>query len=189
MIGALTLGRARRTFLTVAVAAALFLAVAVGTSAIGATSAAWTNDARAAAAASSGTWSAAGVGCVVTDSAGNPVPGPTCQVAFGPDTDGSANWNIKATVSTTSATPVYWKLTVDFAAAPFAPTVKRVGEYSGGAVIAPLPAGFCSASTRAVTFTGRADWGRATISASSPVVLDFVGSNTGNAGNLVYACP
>ncbi|GEL99525.1 hypothetical protein [Cellulomonas terrae] len=189
MIGALTLGRARRTSLVVAVAAASMLAVTAGTSAIGATSAAWTNGARAAAAASSGTWSAAGVGCVVTDSAGNPIPGPTCQVAFGPDTDGSADWNIKATVSTSSTTPVYWKLTIDFAAAPFAPAVKRVGEYSGGAVIAPLPPGFCSASTRVVTFTGRADWGKATISAGNPVVLDFVGSNTGSSGNLVYSCP
>ena len=118
-----------------AAAACLLLVTVAGVSAIGETSAAWTNTAWSSAAASSGTWSTTATpGCVVTDSAGNPITGPTCQVAFGPDTDGSADWNIKATVSTTSTTAVYWKLTVDFAATPFAPAVKRVGEYSGGAV-------------------------------------------------------
>lgn len=189
MIGPLLHSRVRRALVLAVTAASLLLVTAAGASAIRDTSAAWTNTAWSSAAASSGTWSTTTAGCVVTDSAGNPVTGPTCQVTFGPDTDGSADWNIKATVSTTSTTPVYWRLTVDFAAAPFAPAVKRVGEYSNSAVIAPLPAGFCSASTRFVTFTGRADWGRATISAGSPVVLDFVGSNTGSSGTLVYSCP
>lgn len=189
MIGPLLHSRVRRALVLAVTAASLLLVTAAGASAIRDTSAAWTNTAWSSAAASSGTWSTTTAGCVVTDSAGNPVTGPTCQVTFGPDTDGSADWNIKATVSTTSTTPVYWRLTVDFAAAPFAPAVKRVGEYSNSAVIAPLPAGFCSASTRFVIFTGRADWGRATISAGSPVVLDFVGSNTGSSGTLVYSCP
>ena len=180
----------RRAITTLAAAACLLLGAVAGTSAVRETSAAWTNDAWSSAAASSGTWTAAGGhGCVVTDSAGNPVSGPTCQVTFGPDTDGSDAWNIKATVSTTSATPVFWRLTLDFAAAPFAPAMKWVGEYSGIPVVAPLPGGFCSASTRLVSFTGRADWGRATVSAGNPVVLDFVGRNTGSSGNLVYSCP
>ena len=153
------------------------------------TSAAWVDSVFVRATATTGTWDVPG--CVVTDSAGTPVTGgPTCQVAFGPDTDASATvWNIKTTVSTTSATAVHWKLTVDFAANPFPFVAKYVSEYSGTAVPAPLAAGFCSGSTRMVTFTGRADWGRATISATQSVVLDFVGSGTNPGGAPIYSCP
>jgi len=138
------------------------------------------------------TWSfapATGGSCVIL----GPNPsGATCAVAFGPDTDGRADvYNIKATVTTTSANPVQWQATFDFAALTSFPFVARyVGEYAGNWDLQPLPSGFCSGSGRAVSYQGKSNRGTQHVSSGSPLTLDFVGSLTSPIGNnVVYSCP
>ncbi len=130
-----------------------------------------------------------GGSCVVV----GPNPsGATCAVSFGPDTDGRADvYNIKATVTTTSQQPVQWQATFDFANLTSFPFVARyVGEYAGNWALQPLPAGFCSGSTRVVTYQGQSNRGTQHVSAGSPLTLDFVGSLTSPVGNnVVYSCP
>jgi len=118
--------------------------------------------------------------------------GATCAVSFGPDTDGRADvYNIKATVTTTSAQPVQWQATFDFANLTSFPFVARyVGEYAGNWSLQPVPAGFCSGSTRVVTYQGLPNRGTQHVSSGTPLTLDFVGSLTSPIGNnVVYSCP
>ncbi|GIG22566.1 hypothetical protein Cch01nite_32900 [Cellulomonas chitinilytica] len=138
------------------------------------------------------TWTfapAGGGSCVVL----GPNPsGATCAVSFGADTDGRADvYNIKATVTTTSANPVQWQATFDFANLTSFPFVARyVGEYAGNWALQPLPTGFCSGAARVVSYQGLPNRGTQHVSAASPLTLDFVGSLTSPVGNnVVYSCP
>jgi hypothetical protein len=140
----------------------------------------------------SATWSFApstGGSCVIL----GPNPqGATCAVAFGADTDGRDDvYNIKATVTTTSTTPVQWQATFDFANLTSFPFVARyVGEYAGNWDLQPLPSGFCGGTGRVVSYQGKSNRGTQHVSAGSPLTLDFVGSLTSQIGNnVVYSCP
>jgi hypothetical protein len=130
-------------------------------------------------------------GCVVVNPGGNVVNGKSCSLTFGGNTDGSGTaWNVKVTVSTSETGPVTWRATVDFADGTRFPFLAPyVGEYTGGAAYAPLPSGFCSGSTRIVTFTGIASRGTDKVVAGSSQTFDFVGSSTGQVANPVYSCP
>ncbi|HEX5332072.1 MAG TPA: hypothetical protein VFW79_05455 [Cellulomonas sp.] len=130
-------------------------------------------------------------GCVVVNPGGNVVNGKSCSLTFGGNTDGSGTaWNVKITVSTSETNPVAWRATVDFAdLAKFPFLARYVGEYTGGAAYAPLPGGFCSGSTRLVTFTGVAGRGTDQVVAGSSKTFDFVGNSTGQITNPVYSCP
>jgi len=67
--------------MAVAAATCLLLGGLAGSSAVGTTSAAWTNDAWASAAASTGTWVTAPTSsCVVLNAAGNPVTSKPCTI-------------------------------------------------------------------------------------------------------------
>lgn len=109
MTGALLRGRTRWVLVTLSTCAALLLALAAGTSAVRSTSAAWTNDARAAAAASSSTWSVASANtCVALAPNGTPAPGGTCTVTgislaapWGAVGDRQTNGRVQVTSSST----------------------------------------------------------------------------------------
>ncbi|PVU83351.1 hypothetical protein DDP54_10485 [Cellulomonas sp. WB94] len=147
------------------------------------------------------TWSytaaAVAPGCVVLNGGGNTNNGKSCSLTFGGNTDTSGtSWKLKITVSTTEKNPVTWQATVNFADLARFPFLARyVGESSGGATFAPLPSGFCSSSTRLVTFTGVASSGTATVVGADGAqvavtqTIEFVGNNTGQITNPVYICP
>ncbi len=130
-------------------------------------------------------------GCVVINSGGNVVRGKSCSLTFGGNTDGSGtSWNVRVTVSTSESNPVTWRATVDFAdIARFPFLAMYVGEYTGGATYGTLPGGFCSGSTRRVTFSGVAGRGTDQVVAGSSKTFDFVGNSTGQVANPVYSCP
>lgn len=130
-------------------------------------------------------------GCVIINNGGNVVQGKSCSLVYGANSDGSGTrWNVKVTVTTTYSGPLTWRATIDFAdLARFPFAAKYVGEYSGGAVVAPLGAGFCSGSSRLVTITGSTTFGWDTIGSGTPHTLDFVGANTAGQPNPVYSCP
>ena len=97
----------RRVLVTLAAGAALLLAVVAGTSAVGATSAAWTNDVRFAAPASSGTWTAAN-SCVALAANGTPAVGGSCVITgislaapWGTPGDRQTNGHVRVTSSST----------------------------------------------------------------------------------------
>src|SRR5450830_1351555 len=125
-------------------------------------------------------------GCVVLDP-GVTTPVPTCSLTFGANTDLSGTtWNVKVTVSTTATNWVTWRATVDFADLTKFPFLARyVGEYSGNAAYGPLPGGFCSGSTRLVTFTGVVQRNTDQVKAGSSRTFDFVGNSTGQVTNPV----
>jgi hypothetical protein len=129
-------------------------------------------------------------GCVVVNPGGNVVNGKSCSLTFGGNTDGSGTaWNVKVTVSTSESNPVTWRATVNFADLTKFPFLARyVGEYTGGAAYAPLSGGFCSGSTRLVTFTGVAGPGTDQVVAGSSKTFDFVGNYTGQVAIPVYSC-
>lgn len=131
-----------------------------------------------------------GVGCVVLD----PVTltwAPTCSLTYGTNLDGTGpTWHVNVTVSTTEKNFITWRATVDFAdLARFPFVAKYVGEVSGTASYAPLPAGFCSGSTRLVTFIGIVQRNTDQVKAGSSRTFEFLGSNTGQTTNPVYSCP
>jgi len=141
------------------------------------------------------TSSALTTGCVVlANGNGNP---KSCSLTFGANTDGSGTaWNVKVTISTTETSAVTWRATVDFADLTKFPFLARyVGEYTGGAAYELLPSGFCSGSTRLVTFTGVAGSGTDTVRGAygntDPITwtFDFVGNSTGQVTHPVYSCP
>jgi hypothetical protein len=141
------------------------------------------------------TSSALTTGCVVlANGNGNP---KSCSLTFGANTDGSETaWNVKVTISTTEKSAVTWRATVDFADLTKFPFLARyVGEYTGGAAYELLPSGFCSGSTRLVTFTGVAGRATDTVLAAHGLTdaitqtFDFVGTATGSVSNPVYSCP
>lgn len=126
--------------------------------------------------------------CEVIDATGALVAGQICALAFTADLNGDpAAWQVRVTVSTTSATAVRWRAVIDFADTtkfPFVAT--KVGEYTTGFLTSPVT---CSTPSRSVTFTGRSDWGYHVVSSSQPRVIDLNGVTSGTAGGaVVYSC-
>ena len=184
------LTRARAALAVVATVATVLVTLTT----VDVTAAAWTDPVNVTAAASAGTWAAppATSGCVVLTGVGNVDPSTTCSIAFGADTDGRPDYfNIKATVTTTSATPVRWRATINFSnTAVFGFVARFVGEYAGNWSLQALPANFCTTVPRVVSYEGNASRGTNKVVAGTPLTLDFVGTTVSPVGNyVVYSCP
>lgn len=185
--------RAGRTVAAVAAVVALLGGAALAATARP-TSAAWTDSAVFSAAASSGTWAMpSAIACQVVDGNGDPAQG-SCVATKVSGTE----WGYPTTdyfqrtiqVTTTSATPVRWRVTIRFTDAslfPFVPT--KVWDQQGGDTVVVPGASSCS-PTPTVVLEGNPGHGRQTVVAGGPVSFQIGGTrgSAGLSGALFLAC-
>lgn len=129
--------------------------------------------------------------CQTYDASGNPLTAPcTATITGGSEWGSPLNTFYRGIrVTTTSTTPVRWRVTITFTDTtvfPFVP--QRISEGSGGDALLVAGASTCT-PTPVVVMTGNTANGQANVSASNPVQFQIAGTRNGASyGTVILSC-
>ena len=129
--------------------------------------------------------------CQTFDASGNPLSVP-CQATITGGSEWGSPLNVfyrGIRVTTTSTTPVRWRVTIRFtdtAVFPFVP--EKISEGSGGDAMLVAASSTCT-PTPVVVMTGSPSHGQLNVSAGSPAQFQIAGTRSGATyGTVVLSC-